>query len=269
MSSPDEIRNISEITIEQAKKLKAQNINYVKIEDPRDYPVGRMYSPDDIIEIKKAIQEFLKGMPKFDKADPDYQKKVFTYVYVKLALMVKYDTKASKMADKPGYALDEKKGEYVNNAASLYGALINKRAICSGISEALRNILAELGIRAKYVAGGPNENGESHAWNQVCLDGVWYNCDATNDADFFRKGLIAKYFLVSDADYDLMQEYPPKHKIVPEKTKAKSLYPDEQWKLTCSILKAVKEELKQAKKRPEYVTDISNKANQKKTQRGE
>lgn len=43
MGSPDEIRNISEITIEQAKKLKAQNINYVTIEDPRDYPVGRMY----------------------------------------------------------------------------------------------------------------------------------------------------------------------------------------------------------------------------------
>ena len=267
MELPEDIRNISEITIEQAEMLMDKKINYVFIEDEYSYPEGRLYPPRAIIEYKKAIQEFLKGMPDFDRNVPDYEKRVFAYVYVKLALTVKYDTKAAKISSKPGYALDDEKGDYVNQAASLTGALINKRALCSGYAEALRNILAEIGIKSKFISGGRDVAGGGHAWNQVCLDGVWYNCDATNDADFFRKGLIAPYFLVSNEDYDLMREYPPRHKDVHVKTSARSLYPDEQWKFTCAVLKLVKEEIKQAKKRPQYVTDIENKVSEKSSQK--
>lgn len=269
MSIPSEFKNISEISIEQVKKLKAQKVNYISFEDENDYPEGRMYAPDDVIEIKKAIKEFLKGMPEFDKKDPDYEKKVFTYIYVKLALSVKYDTLATRIMGKSGYALNETKGAYVNSAACMYGALVNKQAICSGFSDALRNILAEVGIRAKYISGGPNEQGEKHAWNQVCLDGQWFNCDVTNDAAFLKKGLIAKYFLVSDADYELMKEYPPRQPKCRAKTKARSLYPDEQWKLTRDIIKLVKAELKDAKKRPGFVSDIASKVEENKVQRGE
>ena len=268
MKDLSEIRNVAEITSKQAKELKKQGVNYISVQDDEDYPEGKLYYPEDIVEIKKAIHDFLLGMPDFDKNDPNYEKKVFSYVYVKLALTVKYDTKAAKIASKPGYALDEEKGEYVNNAASMYGALINRRAICSGLSDALRNILAEMGIRAKYISSKPNEDGERHAWNQVYLDGEWYNCDVTNDAEFFKKGLIAKHFLVSDADFEIMQMYSVKNPALRARAKARSLYPDEQWKFTCGVIKQIKAELKELNKRPKFVEDISAKVAENNRQRG-
>lgn len=57
----------------------------------------------------------------------------------------------------------------------------------------------------------------SHAWNQVELDGVLYNCDLTNDADFILGGLKLPFFLKSNADfghgdYNRYSKYPPNGK---------------------------------------------------------
>ncbi len=57
----------------------------------------------------------------------------------------------------------------------------------------------------------------SHAWNQVQLDGVLYNCDLTNDADFILEGLKLPFFLKSNADfgqgdYNRYSKYPPNGK---------------------------------------------------------
>lgn len=37
------------------------------------------------------------------------------------------------------------------------------------------------GLKSKYIVGFPNK-GHGHAWNQVRIDGNWYNVDPTWDA---------------------------------------------------------------------------------------
>lgn len=71
-----------------------------------------------------------------------------------------------------------------SNIYNVYGALINKRAVCEGYARACKYILDELGIPCIIACGtGENRSGvtESHAWNYVMLDGQWYALDVTWD----------------------------------------------------------------------------------------
>lgn len=87
------------------------------------------------------------------------------------------------------------------------------------------NALSMVGIEAKYITGmskdktvnedkfnekkysqkyviknkdGKIDIGECHAWNKVKLDGVWYNVDATWDANKMRLGQVPTHCLKSD-----------------------------------------------------------------------
>ena len=67
---------------------------------------------------------------------------------------------------------------------NLYGALINKVAVCEGYTEAFKYILDNIGISCveAYGEGQPIYGGsEAHAWNYVLLDGKWYAIDVTWD----------------------------------------------------------------------------------------
>lgn len=67
-----------------------------------------------------------------------------------------------------------------------YGVLVNKKAVCSGYAAAF-NLLAECsGLESIVVSGqAEDDNGinviQNHAWNQVKIDGKWYNLDVTWD----------------------------------------------------------------------------------------
>lgn len=67
---------------------------------------------------------------------------------------------------------------------TLYGALINKVAVCDGYAKAFKYILDNSGISCVEVCGiAQNSAGESesHAWNYVLLNGRWYAVDVTWD----------------------------------------------------------------------------------------
>ena len=75
--------------------------------------------------------------------------------------------------------------EYVFNEhdQTVYGALVNGKAVCAGYARAYQLLLNEIGIRAWYVSGegGNPISGESeaHAWNLVFLDDHCYYTDLT------------------------------------------------------------------------------------------
>lgn len=90
------------------------------------------------------------------------------------------------------------------NAYNLYGAFIEKSAVCEGYAEAFKYILDELEIPCLLVCGtatNSEEITESHEWNYVQLDEKWYAVDATWDDPILRGiGYITnstkhKYFL--------------------------------------------------------------------------
>lgn len=100
---------------------------------------------------------------------------------------------------------------------TVYGALITKVAVCDGYAKAFKMILDELGISCVEVCGiAQNSNGttESHAWNDVLLNGKWYAVDVTWDDPILIGGnghltddLKYYYYLRgSDTFYDSHQE---------------------------------------------------------------
>lgn len=77
------------------------------------------------------------------------------------------------------------------NSFNIYGALVERTAVCEGYAEAFKYILDELGIPCIIVSGvATNTDGvtENHAWNYVQLNGKWYAIDCTWDDPIVRGG---------------------------------------------------------------------------------
>ena len=159
----------------------------------------------------------------------------------------------------------------VDEASGLEGALLKHTCICAGYSETLRNLLAECGITSVVVRGGAKTKADeqpdfegNHAWNQVFLDGKWYHCDITNDADFIKEGLEPLHFLKSDADCTRLTKYPP---IEPEKFKKcdESLSKEETDELILGYRDYILEEItpkeKPVSKKPGFIQSILQKLN--------
>lgn len=62
---------------------------------------------------------------------------------------------------------------------TMYGALVNKKAVCDGYSHALQYLLYCAGIECIRVSG--DSKGIPHVWNMVKLSNKWYHVDVTWD----------------------------------------------------------------------------------------
>lgn len=199
--------NTSEISIDELIKYKSQNPNQNiiiknsnKTSDKLDY-----YSLDDMIQIKRKISEIVNDIPQ-DIDNPDKEKKIFTYLYTKLAFLIKYDEFAASTVGLGGYNR-EMSETLRTNASNLIGGLLHGKSMCGGYSEILRNILSEVGIDCIYVSGEGKDKLGNHAWNQVKLDGKWYNVDLTNDRDNIINNSKCQYFLKSNIDFQRYSQY--------------------------------------------------------------
>lgn len=71
------------------------------------------------------------------------------------------------------------------NVSNIYGALINKKALCEGYTETFKYLLDKLNIPNVIVYGKAlkeNSDPEEHSWNYVQMDdGKWYAVDCTWD----------------------------------------------------------------------------------------
>lgn len=64
--------------------------------------------------------------------------------------------------------------------------LLNGKAVCRGNVEIIRNMVSEFGIGATAIVG------QKHTWNQVKLDGLWYDDDFTNYQSYLAQGDLEK-----------------------------------------------------------------------------
>lgn len=107
-------------------------------------------------QLEDEAQKIRDGLPE----DADEFDKVL-YVHDYLATNVVYD----KSADLQHTA---------------YGALVEKKAVCDGLSAAMQYLLTQLGMECLMVYGDDKENNpESHAWNIVKVNGEYYHLDIT------------------------------------------------------------------------------------------
>ena len=79
-------------------------------------------------------------------------------------------------------------------AYTAYGALVNGKAVCEGYSRAMQLLASYAGLSCILIRG--TGDGVNHMWNEINIDGQWYNLDVTwCDSDM----LIYNYFNVTDA----------------------------------------------------------------------
>lgn len=84
-------------------------------------------------------------------------------------------------------------------AFGIYGALADKKAVCSGYARAAKMLLNRVGIECRLVSGMSKNSG--HMWNQVQIDGQWYNLDVTWDDPITDGDVIYNrysYFNITD-----------------------------------------------------------------------
>ena len=206
--------SISEISINDLIEYQSQDPNQkIIIKNPNKSSNDmESYSLDDMIHIKEKVAKIISNIPQTIK-EPDKEKKIFTYLYTKLAFLIDYDDYAASAVGLGGY--EREMSETIRaNASNLVGGLLNGKSMCGGYSEILRNVLSEVGIDCIYIAGKGKDNLGNHAWNQVKLDGKWYNVDLTNDRDSIVDGTECSYFLKSNSEFKRYDQYELKSKTL-------------------------------------------------------
>lgn len=75
--------------------------------------------------------------------------------------------------------------EYLYNSQTIVGAIIEKKAVCRGISKLFKLCMDVVGIKCILVDGFLNKN-DRHTWNIIYLDSIPYHIDVTIGYDRFN-----------------------------------------------------------------------------------
>ena len=138
-------------------------------------------------EIKKIVE-----VPLDNDEQRDY--KIFSQVYVILANSIEYNYDAVLPENKNNYDIK-------NECRSLYGGLVKGKSVCAGYANILKQVLSQYNIRCECI-NSKAEDGVSHAYNQVFIDGQWYNCDLTLDTTSIIKNYTSvRNSLKSDKEF--------------------------------------------------------------------
>lgn len=86
--------------------------------------------------------------------------------------------------------------------ATAYGCLIDGAALCEGYAKAFDYLAKESGLKSTVITG-TTDDGENHAWNQVEVNGAWYNIDVTWDDTDKAGDKRHTYFMCSDDGFSL------------------------------------------------------------------
>ncbi len=98
-----------------------------------------------------------------------------------------------------------------DSAFTAEGALLDHLAVCEGYARAFSRLCEQAGLEELMISGtADNGSGTiSHAWNQVQIDGIWYNIDVTWDDPLVDNqvvtdgsNIVYDYFLVPDRVMD-------------------------------------------------------------------
>jgi len=100
----------------------------------------------------------------------------------------------------------ELKDEITNYNATIYNAFGSGEPQgniqCAGYAKAMQYLCDKAGIVSMVVTGETNQ-GQTHAWNVIDIDGKWYNLDATWDDPILNtpnyKNIRYNFFLVPDS----------------------------------------------------------------------
>lgn len=136
------------------------------------------------VSFDSAVNSILKKYIK--PSMTDYQKELAIHDYI--VKNTKYDVDTYS-----GIKKDE-------DSHTAYGVIVKHKAVCDGYALATKILLNKVGIKCDNIYG--SAGGGLHAWNQVFIDGQWYQLDTTWDdptPDVPNK-VIYNYFNIPDLE---------------------------------------------------------------------
>lgn len=130
-----------------------------------------------ISELERSVRTVVADAP-----DGDYEKALYIHDYI--AGICSYNL-----------------GSEFIYSPTAYGCLVEGQANCEGYAKAFNYLAGKTGLKSVLITGKTNK-GENHAWNQVEIDGNWYNLDVTWDDMDTSDGARKVYFLCNDKDFE-------------------------------------------------------------------
>ena len=156
-------------------------------------------------QIEDAVNQILSVPGLRDMTD--FQKEVFVHDFI--INNVKYDeTLGDRGARIEPY--------------TVYGALVEHKAVCEGIAKSVMFLLNMLDVKCIVVSG--KYDGHGHAWNIVKLDDWAYNLDVTMDMGRVIHQGMMRYNYFNFRDYDNDSYEPDNSHTIPECTAIKYNY---------------------------------------------
>lgn len=213
-----QLNNINALNLDFLINIQKHTINHsemkFKINEYQSDSTKIEYSFSEISAIVAKVEELTADIPRdMDEANKFYK------LYSRITGMMTYDYNciwqqdaARNKADKSRagsffewqkaqeqYAKEMK--EIRKKPAGLYGGLVDGKAICAGYALILHEALRYVGMKSQYVIGFvPGSAG--HAWNQVQIDGRWYNADSTWDSQEYQIYRRYENMLLNDEDFN-------------------------------------------------------------------
>ena len=132
--------------------------------------------------INAETERILSQIP--DNADELERERI---IHDALIDQVSYDSEAAESDDATA------------DAFNMYGALVKKKAVCSGYAYAMKMLLNRVGVECRIVVGMSKNSG--HMWNQVKINDKWYHIDVTWDDSLSESEVLYSrynYFNLTD-----------------------------------------------------------------------
>ena len=148
--------------------------------------VLRIKTPDDMSisqakqysgEIEQAADEFLSDIS-------SNAMEAVTQIHDRIVERVQYDQTMSS-----------------TNNTNLYGALVDKTAVCDGFTSAFQYLTALAGFDTVFVRG-TTPKGIPHSWNMIRIGDEWYAVDTTWDTYFAGNHILREYLNVTSTEMD-------------------------------------------------------------------
>ena len=111
------------------------------------------------------------------------------------------------------HSLQEKQKNMVDSKNyNMVGGLLYGECTCSGFTEIVRNVFSRFGIEVANAKGIRENVSIGHAWNQIKLDGEWFNMDIVSEREAIIDQMdyeinLCGYLLMSDDDFNKGMEW--------------------------------------------------------------
>lgn len=101
------------------------------------------------------------------------------------------------------YLINKSVYDYSYNSTTIYDLLVNGKGTCNSYSMAFKAIMDKLGIECVII----EQNDKAHAWNQIKIDGKWYNVDVTWDENYSQGTTADATFFMKSDEYFKVTEH--------------------------------------------------------------